>query len=95
MEFAELSYEKISSYHHLLPSKVLEFLPYMIERNWLYNYSTVEGIGRTLTGLSRRVKFPNNMDKAIEDLRLYYPQFEEEFHSFFSQLITFVRSKKE
>ena len=89
-DFVANTYKTILSFKEILPLKVLDFLPYMIERNWLENYSTLEGIGRTLTGLGKRVSFENNMSGATSDLKMYYSDFEEEFSHFFPLLINFV-----
>jgi acyl carrier protein phosphodiesterase len=93
-DFAALTYKTILSFEEFLPVQVREFLPYMIERNWLLNYATIEGIGRTLTGLGKRVSFPNRMDKATIDLEMYYSDFEREFNLFFPQLINFVDTRR-
>jgi len=79
----------------LLPSRVHYFLPFMIERNWLLNYATVEGVGRALTGLSKRVSFENKMDESVEELREYYSSFAEDFENFFPQLIDFAANYRE
>jgi acyl carrier protein phosphodiesterase len=89
-DFAQRSYEIIGTYQEWLPETVRGFLPYMVERDWLSNYATVEGIGRTLTGLSRRVRFPNIMHEAVDDLKVHYPALEADFRRFFPELITFV-----
>ena len=75
---------------HQLPDDIKLFLPYMIEKNWLYNYQSIEGIARTLTGLSKRVSFENKMDEAVIELKKDYELFENEFARFFPQLITFA-----
>ncbi len=93
-DFATDTYATLLNYKEQLPSKVNDFLPYMIERNWLVNYATIEGIGRTLTGLGKRVSFVNSMDEATIDLKLYYSDFEKEFNSFFPQLINFAAEKR-
>lgn len=92
--FTFLTYEKILLYKTVLPPRVLEFLPFMIERNWLFNYATIEGIGRTLTGLGKRVSFENRMNEATIDLERHYSSFEEEFSVFFPQLINFAASRR-
>jgi acyl carrier protein phosphodiesterase len=94
-DFTKQTYQIITSYSEILPEKVLLFLPFMIERNWLLNYSTVEGIGRTLTGIGKRVSFSNNMHTAWEDLVQNYDLFEDEFFQFFPELITFANSKRQ
>ncbi len=89
-EYSEKTYKILKGYDHLLPEGVKYFLPFMIERNWLLNYATPEGIDRALTGLSKRVSFENRMNEAIQDLEAFYPAFEADFREFFPDLITFV-----
>ena len=83
-------YRIIRAHDAWLPEGVRAFLPYMIERNWLLNYASVQGIGRTLGGLSRRVAYENRMHLAVDDLRAGYADYEAEFRSFFPILTAFV-----
>lgn len=92
-EFAAKSYALLAEYDRWLPESVRAFLPFMVERDWLTNYATVEGIGRTLSGLSRRVRFPNRMHEATEDLKVHYAALEADFRRFFPELITFVSER--
>lgn len=93
-EYSEKTYVVIQQYHEWLPEGVKYFLPFMIERNWLLNYATVEGIGRALTGLSKRVSFENKMDESVLDLKEKYADFENDFNRFFPELITFTAAKR-
>lgn len=93
-EFAQRTYSILTDNQDILPDNVKHFLPYMIERNWLANYATIEGIGRTLSGLSKRVSFENKMDESVHDLRADYQFYKNEFYQFFPQLITFAAEKK-
>ncbi|MBK6397509.1 MAG: DUF479 domain-containing protein [Bacteroidetes bacterium] len=93
-EFTQRTYAILLENQDVLPDGVKQFLPYMIERNWLQNYATIEGIGRTLTGLSKRVSFENKMDESVQDLQADYAIYKNEFHRFFPQLITFAAGKK-
>ncbi len=86
-------YTTVKNYEAWLPEGVRFFLPFMVERNWLLNYASIEGIGRTLTGLSKRVRFENKMDESVHDLREQYADFQNDFNAFFPELITFVSSK--
>ncbi len=94
IEFASFTYDIILLNKKILPPMVLNFLPYMIERNWLANYASFEGIDRTLIELGKRVSFENKMHEASVDLKKHYSNFEEEFFLFFPQLINFVASKR-
>src|SRR6185295_1769118 len=58
-EYSLNTYKILNDNYDLLPEGVHYFLPFMIERNWLLNYATTEGIGRALSGLSKRVSFEN------------------------------------
>ncbi len=83
-------YSTIKNYNSILPKGAKYMLPYMIENNWLYNYSKVEGISRALGGMSRRTKFDSKMDEAVVDLKNHYSEFEQEFKDFFIDLQSFV-----
>ena len=65
-EFAENSYRLMNTNFEILPEKVKFMLPYMIKGNWLVNYCNVEGIRKTLTGMSRRTSFNSGMETATE-----------------------------
>jgi len=93
-EYSEKTYIVLKNHWEILPTGVHLFLPYMIERNWLLNYASVEGMGRALTGLSTRVGFANNMHHATEDLKQHYSDLEKDFKEFFPLLQKFVSDQK-
>jgi acyl carrier protein phosphodiesterase len=92
-DFSQNTYAILNKHSDLLPEGVHYFLPFMIERNWLLNYATIEGIGRALSGLSLRVSFENKMGESVVDLKEHYQSFENDFREFFPLLIDFVREK--
>jgi acyl carrier protein phosphodiesterase len=92
-DFSQRSYNILQKYWSVLPEGVHYFLPFMIERNWLLNYATLEGIGRALSGLSMRVSFENKMAESTKDLEMNYEEFRSDFKSFFPALINFVKTK--
>ena len=92
-QFSEHNYRILNENWNVLPPRVHYFLPFMIERNWLLNYATIQGIGNALTGLSKRVSFENKMDQSVHDLQERYGEFENDFNEFFPQLVEFVRLK--
>jgi acyl carrier protein phosphodiesterase len=85
-EFSQNTYRLLKKNWNILPAGVLLFLPFMIERNWLLNYATVDGIGRALSGLSKRVKYENRMHQAVLDLQENYNDLERDFRDFFPEL---------
>lgn len=92
--FTSGAYHTIQDHWHLLPEKAKYMLPFMVEQNWLLNYSSISGIKRSLTGLSRRSKFTSHMEEATEDLEKYYDIYKEEFTAFFPVIIEYVEMWK-
>jgi acyl carrier protein phosphodiesterase len=88
--FAQQSYATLESFQAILPEDVNRMLPYMMHGNWLLNYAKIEGIQRTLTGMSRRTKFDSKMDESVNELREHYDAFQKEFERFFPQLQKFA-----
>ncbi|MDY7395064.1 ACP phosphodiesterase [Aureibaculum sp. 2210JD6-5] len=86
---AQEFYALLEFNYDLLPNKIQNLLPYMIKGDWLYNYRTLEGIENVLIGMNRRTKNISKMNLAIEDLNLYYTEFENDFKVFFEDLRVF------
>ena len=86
-EFADRTYYLMNRNFGMLPERVKHFLPYMIQDNWLVAYSSLEGIEKTLQGLSKRSKYENNMAESVKDLEEFYDDFNAEFQEFFPDII--------
>jgi acyl carrier protein phosphodiesterase len=95
--FATEAYSVITKFDEDLPERVRGLLPYMIQGNWLYNYSRIEGIHRALSGMSKRTPFESKMNEAVIDLEKFYSEFEGEFSMFFPELqqmsVQFLKGK--
>ncbi|MDX2301828.1 MAG: ACP phosphodiesterase [Microscillaceae bacterium] len=92
-DFSKDTYEILESEKEILPEKVQEFLPYMIGQNWFVRYADLEGIERSLKGLSRRSKFVDNLESSVQALEFYYDDFDREFNRFFPELMVFVQNQ--
>ncbi len=92
-EFSQNTYRILVENRATLPPGVDRILPFMIERNWLLNYATIEGIGWALTGMSRRVKYENRMHVAVRDLQEHYTDLENDFRKFFPILMEEVKKR--
>jgi len=89
IEFTLRFYKLMEQYQEVVPKGVSHMLYHMSTGNWLYNYQFLEGINKALTGMSRRTKFTSKMELATSSLEEHYSQFENEFHTFFPELLTF------
>ncbi len=54
-EFTQRMYALLQDHEALLPARTRGMLPYMVQGDWLGSYARIDGIGRALAGLSRRV----------------------------------------
>lgn len=86
-------YSLLHRYFDVLPKRVQNFLPYMEQENWLFNYATVEGIGKILSQMNIRTGNRSRMNLAVNELNIYYTEFEEEFRIFFKDLQFFANEK--
>lgn len=91
--FVEETYETISKNEKDLPEQFKEMFFWMKSQNWLLNYRTIEGIQKSLSGLSQRAKFDSKMELATEFLLQKENEFQTIFFAFFKDLETFAREK--
>ena len=87
--FADNCYKLLDNNFDILPERTQYLLPFMTQQNWLYHYSSIEGISKILWGMNKRTQGKSQMDLAKDDLLEHYAEFEEDFNSFFDELRTF------
>lgn len=92
-KYVDTFYVSLQDHFDILPSRIQKMMPYMMSDNWLLSYASIEGISRVLDGMNRRTKNRSGMDKAVNELELFYKEFETEFSSFFDELIAFSNEK--
>ncbi|MBO3098926.1 acyl carrier protein phosphodiesterase [Gelidibacter pelagius] len=86
-------YEILKTHAEFLPGRAQKMVPYMIADNWLLSYAKIEGIQKVLNGMNIRTKNISGMDRATDELKEFYQEFEEEFTSFFEELRSFSDEK--
>ena len=91
--FVENFYELLRKNYEILPARIQKMMPIMISQNWLLSYETTEGIAKILSQMNIRTKGKSKMNLAILELEKYYDDFEEEFESFFTELIAHSQNK--
>lgn len=73
------------------PSDLQHMLDHLLKYDWFENYKTLEGIQKTLDGISKRTKFPNQLHNALEEMKTYETELEKDFLIFFPELIDFAK----
>jgi acyl carrier protein phosphodiesterase len=98
-DFSQKVYGVLIANHELLPERLQQMLPYIIKEDWLTSYREMNTIARALNRISNRIvkRFgrENTLLNSIEELEANYQQLESDFHSFFPDLIDFVKAQRE
>src|SRR6476620_7279751 len=92
-DFVHRFYDSLKTNYAILTEKTQELMPYMIARDWLFNYQFKEGIARILYQMDQRTRNNSKMQYATEELNLFYDEFEQEFTLFFEDLKAFAKQK--
>jgi len=91
-QFSKYSHAVFLSNFLLLPFRVKQFLPFLIQHKRLESYAHRENLTHVLDIMSRRTSLPQNSEWAMRILNQEYVQFESLFRSFFADLIKYVES---
>lgn len=84
-------YATIDRYYDVLPPRLAAIFPNIKQFNWLLGYGMIEGVERSLAGMSRRSKFNPRLERATTELVDHYEAFNEDFNRFFPDVITFAK----
>lgn len=84
--FADHAYRVMEKNFIHLPARYLQILEYMQKENWLLNYAHLEGIQRSLNGMSRRIKGNPGIEHALNEFRNHYDELGSDFRKFFPEL---------
>ena len=79
----------------ILPPRFQDLTPFMISGNWLENYANIEGITAVLRGMDKRTAMKSGMSLATKDLLTHYHLFQNEFQSFFKELIPYSNTQRQ
>jgi len=91
-QFAKQTHKVFLSNFGLLPLRVKQFLPFLIQHRRLESYAERENLFHVLEIMSRHTSLPSNSRWAVEILNEEYQQFETLFRLFFVELVRFVES---
>ncbi len=99
-EYSAISLRQFTKHAHgvfignfgILPFRVKQFLPFLIQHKRLESYAIRENLFQVLEIMSRRTSLPSNSQWALEMLNQEYNQFEALFRSFFSEIIEYVET---
>lgn len=84
--YAEQFYNLLKNNYEILTERTKGMMPYMIGRNWLVSYASIEGLEMILFQMDHRTKNRVAMHESIVELQQFYTEFETEFQLFFEAL---------
>lgn len=94
-EFIARFYRALRIHADVLPARLGQMAPVMIEQDWLGSYRQYEGVEIAVRRISTRLsRNGDQMRDGLNDLRANYAQIETGFHAFFPELIGFVEARR-
>ncbi len=87
-------YASLTRNYNVLTDKTKQLMPYMIKYNWLVSYRSIEGIGRILSQMDQRTKNKSGMALSVQDLKVHYDLFEQEFFVFFDDVVAYAELRR-
>jgi acyl carrier protein phosphodiesterase len=91
-DYSQNFYSLMLKYEFMMPTEVQVFIPKLIANDRLYSYRTVEGIGSVLSTMSKYTSLPDYSEFAILTLKENYSFLEENFFTFFAEIIYYVQN---
>ena len=85
-DFAQKTYEQLSSLEENFPMSVQKKLKHMISYNWLVNYKTSYGLSSAIRSVQNRALFENNLENAVTDLEGNRREIALNFEIFFPKI---------
>jgi len=92
-QFSKHAHAVFLSNFGLLPFRVKQFLPFLIQHKRFESYARRENMFHVLEIMSRRTSLPANSEWAMEILHQEYDQFELLFRSFFADITDYVENE--
>jgi acyl carrier protein phosphodiesterase len=95
LSFTQTVYAQLEADQQYFPETFAQYFPHMREYNWLYNYRTLKGMERSLSGLVRRAKHMPPPEKAYQQFVTSYYQLNQCYYEFIDDVIKFVKIEQE
>ena len=78
----------------VLPDKLRDTVPVMIEQDWLTSYQKFSGFEMAITRISKRLRQENTLMECIVEIETNYSSIALSFDTFFPQLMDYVNRER-
>ena len=92
-DYAQEFYKLLQQNYDILTEKTQKMMPFMIARNWLVSYASLDGLEMILFQMDHRTKHRVHMQEAINEVQEFYQEFETEFKFYFEELQQHCKEK--
>jgi acyl carrier protein phosphodiesterase len=93
LDFSQQVYTTLDKQVQWFPERFATMFPYMKEHNWLFNYRTRWGTGKSLGGVVRRAAYLTESDTAFYLFEEHYQLFQDCYRHFWAALKPFTRQQ--
>ena len=93
LDFSQQVYSALDKQLHWLPERFALTFPYMKEHNWLFNYRTRWGTGKSLGGVVRRSVYLTESDTAFHLFEKHYQLLQDCYRHFWTSAKPFAQKQ--
>lgn len=94
-KFTRSFYGLLLKNYRVLPSQVKDFLPFMVQSNRLYSYSSLNGIEKALSIMAKYTSLPDKQAEAISVIRNNEAEITQHFNLLLGDLSVYLNKKYE
>jgi len=94
-DFSQRVYATLEENITWLPENFATIFPYMKSHNWLFNYRTINGTGKSFGGLVRRAAYLTESNTAIQLFEKHYQLLRQCYRHFWKNVKLFARQEFE
>ncbi len=80
------AYKIMLKHQMFIPERAALMFGRMVDDDFLFSCNTYQRLEKTFERLLKRVKFPSNLERAVDDLKRLETDFESDFSDFFSDM---------
>jgi acyl carrier protein phosphodiesterase len=91
LDFSQLVYATLDEQVQWFPERFALMYPYMKEHNWLFNYRTRWGTGKSLGGVVRRAAYLTESETAYQLFEEHYQLLQDCYRHFWTSAKDFAR----
>ena len=94
-DFSQKTYQQLELHQQWMPEPFSVMFPYMKKNNWLFNYRTRWGIGKSMGGLVRRSAYLTESETAFQLFEQHFQLLQDCYRHFWAAVKPFAFKKFE